>query len=331
MINMELKKKYIASELHKILNCFDKNIYRVNIQKTHIDELPKTLYKYLSLQKDEKGQQFSLINLKNTQITSSRPKDFNDPYDCALYIDKIKFVYMTRNLPEYKNIINEKNIDNKLYEDIINTVWKDEDILLDFKKILGDIINKISIGCLSENKESILMWSHYADNHRGFAIEYDFDEIKALNNILLPVLYTTQMNELSKAFTYGYDVEIYYSLITKAKEWEYENEWRIINADTQFCKIRERVSMPKPKAIYVGCKTNLEDEKKLVDFCIYNDIQIYKMKMKEDAFKLEYVPIKYYEEYKFIKRQLILSKHDYKYSLIGLNEKFRNIIMKVSL
>ena len=55
---MEAKKKYITSELNKILNYFDKNICRVNIQKTNIYESPKTLYKYLSLQKDEKGQQF---------------------------------------------------------------------------------------------------------------------------------------------------------------------------------------------------------------------------------------------------------------------------------
>lgn len=41
--------------------------------------------------------------------------------------------------------------------------------------ILSETSKRFSaIACFSESIESVLMWSHYADSHKGFALEYDF-------------------------------------------------------------------------------------------------------------------------------------------------------------
>ena len=73
--------------------------------------------------------------------------------------------------------------------------------------------------CLSEKYNNILMWAHYADNHRGFVIEYDTDTLKTdcmqcpqgrnYSNcekwkqvMLLPILYTNQRYDATK---YIYD------------------------------------------------------------------------------------------------------------------------------
>ena len=55
------------------------------------------------------------------------------------------------------------------------------------------LIKSIHVACFSETKESILMWSHYADNHKGFCVEYDFKELGISNpfaRFIFPVIYT---------------------------------------------------------------------------------------------------------------------------------------------
>jgi len=58
---------------------------------------------------------------------------------------------------------------------ISKSVWKDEEKRKDF---LNALINRdawnddIGVFCLSESKHSLIMWSHYADNHRGIIIEF---------------------------------------------------------------------------------------------------------------------------------------------------------------
>ena len=49
-----------------------------------------------------------------------------------------------------------------------------ENILKDILLKMGDTLKVIStIACLSESINSVIMWSHYAQNHEGFALEYD--------------------------------------------------------------------------------------------------------------------------------------------------------------
>lgn len=43
-----------------------------------------------------------------------------------------------------------------------------------FESLKNNIRNQTKIACLSENIKSPLMWAHYANNHKGFAIAYDF-------------------------------------------------------------------------------------------------------------------------------------------------------------
>jgi len=108
--------------------------------------------------------------------------------------------------------------------------------------LLGRMQKQIGILCLTENQRSILMWSHYAKDHKGFVVGFDSeneffkqrddepDEI----GLLLPVRYVKKRPSI--------DVNIIETdkpapdfLFSKNQEWTYEQEWRIIrflkNAD----------------------------------------------------------------------------------------------------
>lgn len=71
-------------------------------------------------------------------------------------------------------------LDEQSFFNIAQQVMPNLDIFLDscFGSLKNEIRNQIKMSCLSENINSPLMWAHYADNHTGFAIGYDFREMK---------------------------------------------------------------------------------------------------------------------------------------------------------
>ena len=64
--------------------------------------LPAKLYKYFPNTANEKGVNFSLQALRNNTVHLSSPIQFDDPYDCALTIDRYAF-YISR-LEYYANV-----------------------------------------------------------------------------------------------------------------------------------------------------------------------------------------------------------------------------------
>jgi hypothetical protein len=129
------------------------------------------------------------------------------------------------------------------------------------------------------------MWAHYANNHKGFCIEFDVDELfYGAFQIILPVLYTQEMPLISV----DNPEEVKKIIYTKAKQWEYELEWRI---STIIADSKEKfmlLDVPKPKAIYLGCK--IEDGLKnyLLDFCEKNEIHIYQGEKNRKEFKIDF-------------------------------------------
>ena len=54
--------------------------------------------------------------------------------------------------------------------------------------------------CLTENPNSILMWSHYADKHTGFCIEYNFNQAdSSITDHLVKVKYSNKLVHLKKS------------------------------------------------------------------------------------------------------------------------------------
>ena len=48
------------------------------------------------------------------------------------------------------------------------------------------------ITAFSENNKSLLMWSHYADSHKGICVEYSFDDLESCQKpelVLVLVIY----------------------------------------------------------------------------------------------------------------------------------------------
>ncbi|AQR95543.1 DUF2971 domain-containing protein [Clostridium saccharoperbutylacetonicum] len=293
-----------------------KGILALDVEKTEEDKLrfkteviykkykPKELFKYYSC------VDYAIEALKNDTICFSRPKDFNDPYDCAISIGVKETIEMLAGSSRLKEIANEnqkkiidlvgeeefnrgmnlllgtKDDKVELFESLLEYVSKNKETNIEIKKKKQELIDKIGVLCVGERKDKILMWSYYGCNHTGFCVEYDFGELEKENGPIFPVLYKNDLENINKFIADDKTQGIIVPLITKCNEWEYEQEWRMFINDMDPCETRRIVVGPTPKKLYMGCKISTKYEDEIREICKNKGIELYKMKMKEDAFEL---------------------------------------------
>lgn len=112
--------------------------------------------------------------------------------------------------------------------------------------------------CLSERNDSILMWAHYANENAGICIEYDFNELdeeSLVRKCLFPVSYCSKPIDVLPLFDkdnpstllYPVDTAALCTALSKAKEWEYEREWRFVEIDitAKAQRVFRRATTPK--------------------------------------------------------------------------------------
>ncbi len=78
------------------------------------------------------------------------------------------------------------------------------------------IANKYGVLCFSDGWSNPLLWSHYADRHRGIGLGFSVDSLRRVN-------YMTKRMPLD---TWNPNIDIQDILWTKFQHWEYEAEHR---------------------------------------------------------------------------------------------------------
>lgn len=148
------------------------------------------------------------------------------------------------------------------------------------------------VGSLCTNFKNRLMWSHYADSHRGFCVEYDYSNVEELDftKLPLPVIYDENRpllpwepalnntpENIEKAC-----IQLLMGLLIKDKAWEYENEWRV------FIDAQEDANliMPKISCIYLGASIAEANRATIIDIAKNNNIPVKQMKVDRGKFEL---------------------------------------------
>lgn len=182
------------------------------------------------------------------------------------------------------------------------------------KKYTNDIILKVRearnnslISCFCKRYDSILMWSHYGDKHKGICIEYDrpkkdFYDVKYSKKRCI-----FNLEETTRRFL-GYmlsneqvDINdenlikcISKPFIVKSKEWKYEEEVRcILSSNSEGVSKNEDLNiymMPtKITKIYIGCKIDefSSEYKKLLQLTTSKNIEMINLVENNQLFSLE--------------------------------------------
>jgi hypothetical protein len=197
--------------------------------------MPPRLFKY------EPATLQSLRNLKTQTIYFGSPKDFNDPYDCAL-APRVK----PPNQEQISWFRAQAARDLRLAPvGLAELAQMPDEQLRDLMlskstqvvaKSIQEFFETKGVTCFSETNESLLMWSHYASRGQGLCLEFDtahppFDQFRKVE-------YESDLPEidLTKALIENKFDEVLRLYCTKSKYWEYEKEWRGIHqvAGTKF-------------------------------------------------------------------------------------------------
>ena len=138
------------------------------------------------------------------------------------------------------------------------------------------------IGCLATDPKNRLMWSHYADCHKGFCIEYDFNSLK--DEVLpFPIVYSENRPLIPWKAAIDHTPEsikeatadLTLGILTKDQAWEYENEWRVLLPAANPPELKVPIT-----AIYLGA--HISPENKAIIFEIANNHKIPVKQMKTD-------------------------------------------------
>ena len=201
-------------------------------------------------------------------------------------------------------------------------------IYIDFlRKQFSDMFKKnCGIACFTEQPDSLTMWAHYAENHRGICVEYTKEELLKLSSsgsdVLFPVYYSDEMQDFTEEFLeagvqylpdliesansndyhpygnklieFGWENKYIQSFGSqKSTAWEAENEWRLIYPLPDTENQEKRLLPVQISAIYLGTEISDEDAKMLKETVdtYAPTISLYKMRIRPDRFELEYYPI----------------------------------------
>lgn len=287
------------------------------------------LYKYVSSNLWKKI-------LQNKIIRFTQPTLFNDPFEIQPFYESLA------ETDAFKEQLNKDNVSTILEEQFDNA-YKDlptetqnfltPEILNEFAKAISpfaieqapfvidafmlSISKGISKGLgestgilsLTEKHDNLLMWAHYAENHKGIVIGFDGengffhhqrtkdDECNYIRKVTYseerPAIQLTTIEDMADIF------------LIKSKEWEYEQEWRMLkplNDANETIQVNEEsiclFSFP-PKCvteIILGCRISPSNRKDILEYLVsdeeYSHVQKYEAILDEREFKLNIIPAK---------------------------------------
>ena len=265
-----------------------------------MNQQPEILYKYRGASKSH------LRNwLIKHEVFFADPDDFNDPFDIKIR-KKPELLpeedFILQNVYRYNKKYKTQSFDflwNLAAKDFYSNLEKDKDY---YKNIAIQARNqgiyeiRRGVLCLSEEKENILMRSHYSDSNKGFCIGYDkkiLEESIKKSLELLGLFKVKYSNEYPTLLpTIGHSViQIRDKLAIKSNLWSYEKEWRFIIHNEN----RKSISVPKHaiKEIIMGAKIDrcLESSIRKIHQKYYEHATLSRIEPDDSEFKLNTIKI----------------------------------------
>jgi len=268
----------------------------------------KTIYKYLPPERE--------TYIKDELLRFTQPAALNDPFECIPAISnqeilKVLEEYLYaefQRLPastKFKSGTARRKIEEKLR-------IKASKLLLEHKKdpqkfrnlffgLAHDKLNsKIGIFSLSRRWNSTLMWSHYCESHKGFCVGFDrnnsFFTSGGVSNdkqiTLRPVTYSEQRVKIptERGIKVNFDV-----MYTKSKDWEYEDEERMLglfeNSDQKLSIVPYDIHLFKVPhtaihEIVIGANATQSLTEKILKFGKEKNISVYKATVSDTEFDM---------------------------------------------
>lgn len=179
--------------------------------------VPPVFYKYTPV------EDWLPLMLNGSSLKFTTRKNFNDPFDS---LSSTRFNYNADNAEEYirNGFSGLKKFPTEAIEAMIKKLMT-EKIQIDSDSHNEEYLDETGILSLASSWKNILLWSHYANQHKGICIGFDSEKDiflgaqKVIYSSDFPIIIRpddSDITMLEKTF------------LRKAECWKYEDEWRIL-------------------------------------------------------------------------------------------------------
>ena len=248
-------------------------------------------------------------------VFPAAPATFNDPFDCAFLLEenflnssaarKMLADNLARRCPiteaEKCNLLHTNDV-GKTLKSIFWKYFRVRDKYLckrfmdDINEAVKGIRDALQVACFSETNRSILMWSHYANNHQGFCVEYDFSDWEC-KKYLKPVQYVSERQYVPGNFADniypGAENAFINAALYKFVEWSYEKEWRLVAPNIGHLNPKYKGCIPILNvgefitAVYLGAKADRKFEQEICKHYQTKPVKIYRMMLEPESYSLK--------------------------------------------
>lgn len=254
-----------------------------------------TLYKYR-----DAGSPWSWETLRNQELYLANPREFNDPFDANILMRydlaseefkrKVCEKYVAEVHPGAGLFLREKLMTTLLGR--MNDPETHDKAMQDW---IDSLVSKVRMVCLCPERDNILLWSHYANNHTGFAIGFDAVQLHnlwrtnggfilghALYQKEYPILFPPDVCDIDAR---GRIITIIMNI--KSQIWKYEKEIRL----TMFNGPQKASFAPNLiNDIVLGCNIELNNQSKILEIVDrqYSHASVHRAKLRRGAFALDF-------------------------------------------
>ncbi|WP_306541375.1 DUF2971 domain-containing protein, partial [Dysgonomonas sp.] len=148
-----------------------------------------TLYRYRPINPNE------IDALEKGYLWFSSADDLNDPFEGSIKLKEVEQDTTMEICLNFNISVNggAPKVERKIFE-IPNLIHQSNDY---YKRVFQSMLAQTKVCCFSKSKTDKLMWSHYADKHRGMVLEYDISFDINLFRFALPVIYHEKLPEIN--------------------------------------------------------------------------------------------------------------------------------------
>lgn len=255
-------------------------------------KINRYLHRYYSVNAD------FMESLSENYLWFSDPMGFNDPYDCNMEVCcDGTFEEVLNYLYGVNQVHNHPMTSGQLLERA-GFLAANPNEMERLSKIQDQkTVSNLGVCCLSERKDSLLMWSHYADKYQGICLTFDITKDRDLfGRQLFAVEYPAQYPIHRFPAEVG-AFSMYRLLVaTKSSDWVYESEIRLVRfADNP--PYRGKVPFNKSALVSVtfGHKCSPQNKKEIIELLHktggYEHVKFYSTNLSKLVFGVEFLEI----------------------------------------
>mgnify|MGYP001562713115 CR=1 FL=1 len=177
--------------------------------------------------------------------------------------------------------------------EFLNCGMSAKDIQDALKETMEEIYKKCGVICFSKNWSNTLLWSHYADKHKGICLGFEVpdDKLAAVDYISNKKALCAEFEKIIGQNSHDEEIIMNKLLLSKYKGWDYEDEVRVFapldEKDNNGNCFMDFSVFSGLKQVIIGVRCDKTTTEKIKE-CVkgYDGIEVIKAQLDFETFKI---------------------------------------------